>query len=375
MNKDGLPAPNKDKPRTFRPRRRPNSYYQKMYLTFDRDPTVQTYFEGIKGRRRNRGYLSQSTSTLAHQSMRRFLDYLEIPVSDHAFKDLVTERRNDPSSHWIDDKLLTFSNMNPISSYRNFATYIKGLFTRNGVKLAPKIDNHFAKRTPKISDGILKEIFEGQDFETQTLMELQAYSGERVRCIAQRIKLSQIRLYDDKYATITIEHWQTKARIPHICVIPRRVAEAVFSIAKQTGRDCPFPNFDSLWRQITKYALDKHGARLTSHYLRKRFHTIAQKTAMPVNHWDHLMGDSMKEGHEAETYTLDDDTEIIQEYDRFLAPRLSLCDPQDDFLTSPATGSREISSLVKTIEELTLQVSALLKENKALREQPVQKSD
>jgi cell division protein FtsB len=89
---------------------------------------------------------------------------------------------------------------------------------------------------------------------------------------------------------------------------------------------------------------------------------------MPVNHWDYLMGDSMKEGHEAEIYTLDDDTEIIQEYDRFLAPRLSLINPQDDFLLN-STGKDDFTSLTKTVETLSQQIKMLLQENSELRKQ------
>jgi hypothetical protein len=37
----------------------------------------------------------------------------------------------------------------------------------------------------------------------------------------------------------------------------------------------------------------------------------------------------MSAGHRASTYALDDRTEIINEYDRYLAPRLSLREPRD----------------------------------------------
>jgi cell division protein FtsB len=76
----------------------------------------------------------------------------------------------------------------------------------------------------------------------------------------------------------------------------------------------------------------------------------------------------MKEGHEAEIYTLDDDTEIIQEYDRFLAPRLSLINPQDDFLLN-STGKDDFTSLTKTVETLSQQIKMLLQENSELRKQ------
>jgi hypothetical protein len=362
------PAAQTQQPRIFRPRPGGNRQYFYINLAIDHDPAIQRYFETIKSRRRNRGYLSPMTVNLTHYAVRSFLGYIGITVTDHAIRDLIEDRRLNPGNTSIDDSLLSFSNLNPILSHRDRAIAIKGIFHRNGVLLYPSIDNHCGKRTPKISDGILKEIFEAQDFEKQTMMEMQAYAGERIRCLAKGVKLSQIRRHDDKYSVIEVEYWQTKARLPHICIIPNRVADAIKDIATRTGRKSPFPNYESLWRQITRYAYEKYGVRLTSHYLRKRFHSIAQKTAMPVNHWDYLMGDSMKEGHEAGVYTLDDDTEIIQEYDRFLAPRLSLSDPQDDFLLSPLA-KEDMTSLARTIETLSQHISKLLQENSDLRKQ------
>jgi len=359
----------RSKPRYWWTRGPRHTQYTERNEAIDRDPAIQLYYEGIKGRRRNNGFLSLCTQQNTRQGARGFLDYLGVRVTDHSFTDMIKQKKDNPTDLALDNSLLAYSNLNPIKAHRQSATYVKGIFTRNGVKLTPKIDSHFSKRTLKISDGILKEIFEAQDAEKQTLMELQAYSGERVKCIAKLVQLSQIRAYDDKYSIITIEHWQTKARIPHICIIPRGVADAVIGIAEQTHRQTAFPNYETLWREITRYALAKHGVRLTSHYLRKRFHTIAQKTAMPVNHWDYLMGDSMKEGHEAEIYTLDDDTEIIQEYGRFLAPRLSLSNPQEDFLTGPSSTNGDLPILTKTIEVLTHQISELLAQNAELTRQ------
>lgn len=45
---------------------------------------------------------------------------------------------------------------------------------------------------------------------------------------------------------------------------------------------------------------------------------------MPVNSWDYLMGDKQTHGHNAGTYTLEDYSELVREYDRYLAPALSI---------------------------------------------------
>jgi hypothetical protein len=102
---DGNTEPSEiNQPQVFRPRRRANTYYHNLYLTLDEDPAIQTYFEGIKGRRRNRGYLSSDTALCAHEAMRRFLEYLELPITDHSYSDLIAEKRNNPSSQRIDNK-------------------------------------------------------------------------------------------------------------------------------------------------------------------------------------------------------------------------------------------------------------------------------
>ena len=83
---------------------------------------------------------------------------------------------------------------------------------------------------------------------------------------------------------------------------------------------------------------------------------------MPVNDWDFLMGDRMSAGHEANTYTLEDWTQLVSEYSRFLEPFLSIADPIDPLDSAPS------KSQFQTLEKLTL-------ENAQLKEQIVKLTD
>jgi len=70
---------------------------------------------------------------------------------------------------------------------------------------------------------------------------------------------------------------------------------------------------------------------------------------MPINDWDFLMGDKLEVGHGASAYTLEDWSELIEEYGRYLAPYLSLTDLRD-----PTMESRSLNEplLYETIDNL-----------------------
>ena len=322
--------------------------------TISNDRAIQFYLECIKTRRRNQGYLSKASKREVYAACSKFVLYLGKEITSDAISNLIKHKQDHPSDFTIEDQLVRFSNQQPITSHRHHATRILGVFRENRARLQVSIDSHFVARTKKISDGILREIFLAQDFERQTLMEYQAYAGQRIDCLGAKIRLDQIQHFNDSYSLVNIDFRQNKTRIPHFCIIPRRVGEAIIKIARTAGRNNPFPNYEYLWRDITQYAANHHGVRLTSHYLRKRFHSIAQRTAMPVNDWDYLTGDKIQEGHSAESYTLHDPTDIVQEYDRFLAPHLSLSERSDP---NPAGQLADIVSLTQTIATLNQVIS------------------
>ena len=212
-------------------------------------------------------------------------------------------------------------------------------------------------KTPKISEGILQAIYKSLDNEHQSLIDLQAFSGERVHCICT-INACQIKSFNREYAIISVKPFQTKARIEHPSIIPNTVADRVLRIARQAGRDTPFPNYNSLWRDITKLAFDKFNVRLTSHYLRKRFFSIADKTSMPTNHWDLLMGSQKQTGHCAENYSLEDYSELVDEYDRYLSNPLDLSTTHQE---PEPVKSTSLDRLLKENAELKEQLTKLIK--------------
>jgi len=194
---------------------------------------------------------------------------------------------------------------------------------------------------------------------------LQAYAGERVSALCRKTRLHQWEDFDSRYTLIHIRAEDTKARNNHICIIPKELADWIRNYAKvrasngYPSTDVPFPNHETLWRDITKLAETKFGVRLTSHYLRKRFHTIAGKTAMPVNSWDYLMGDKQSHGHEAGTYTLEDFSDLVREYDRYLTPYLGLGDIREPDDAGTPFREIELEQLNKENQELKDQLVKL----------------
>ncbi|MDG6921407.1 MAG: hypothetical protein JRN59_07755 [Nitrososphaerota archaeon] len=333
--------------------------------TVSKDPALTRYFNAIRNKRRNQGYISKVSMQETYQASTKFLLFLGNEITDHAISDLVKRKQQNPQDFWIEDKLLEFANTEPLTSFRRYAVRMLGVFRENRARLQATIDYHFTTRTKKISEGILREIFLAQDFEKRTLMEYQVFAGERIQCLS-KLDISQIEPFNDKYSIIRVKFNQNKARIPHSCIIPNRVAESIRIICNTTKRSQPFPNYETLWKQITRHASQAFGVRLTSHYLRKRFHTIAGKTAMPVNSWDYLMGDKQSWGHGAETYTLEDFGELIQEYDRHLARLLPISPEETERIGEPFGKERALAEVMKEntkLKERLLNLTKMLEES------------
>jgi len=298
---------------------------------------MQLYFAVVSNRRRNNGTLSPHTSLAATAAVRNFLAYLEKEPTSSSLSELIAraKRQHRQDDFETDDALLRFASLAPLPLHSNYASYVKGIFRASRCPLNASFNTHFTHPTRKISAGILKAIYDSLDAEHKAIMDLQAYAGERVSAICRMTPLDRWEDYGNHYTLIHIRAEDTKARNAHICIIPKELANWIRGYARRradtgypnTGR--PFPNHETLWKDITQVALSKFGIRLTSHYLRKRFHTIAGKSAMPVNSWDYLMGDKQSYGHEAGTYTLEDFSELVKEYDRHLAPFLSIENPQE----------------------------------------------
>jgi integrase len=224
---------------------------------------------------------------------------------------------------------MRFVSQQPTQSYALWGAAIKGIFKRNRTPLDASFNTTFTHSTKKIGSGVLKEILLRLTREQQLLIRLQAYAGERIAVLARLTPISEYEDYDERYTLIHVRATDTKARNEHVCIIPKEIADELREYCRATQRSVPFPNYETLWREIRQTALEQFNVRLTSHYLRKRFHTIAGKTPMPINSWDYLMGDKQTAGHNANTYTLEDFTSLVNEYDRYLRPYLSITQPKE----------------------------------------------
>jgi len=95
--------------------------------------------------------------------------------------------------------------------------------------------------------------------------------------------------------------------------------------------------------------------RFTSHYLRKRFQTIGETTSaddMSPNEWTILMGDRPRFGHIPDVYSLIEQKTIIEDYERYLAPRLKLGESQSRIESRAIQLGRENEELKERLERL-----------------------
>ncbi len=291
---------------------------------------------------------------------KHFLRFLGTPITEHALSDLITKTRTQHRRdvYSTDDRLLEFVTQKPIKSHASWGASIKGIFKANRCPLQASFNTTFTHSTKKIGSGLLKAIYQSVSLEEQKLMELQAYAGERLAAVSNT-PVSQWEDFDERYTLVHINAQDTKARNEHVCIIPRHLADWLRDYCRTTKRVAPFPNCRTLWREITVQTLSKFGIYISSHYLRKRFHTIAGKTAMPVNSWDYLMGDKQSHGHNAGTYTLEDFSNLVQEYDRFLMPFLSISDPREPDGPSEPYTSKQLERLLNENLRLRAQVLTL----------------
>jgi integrase len=331
------------------------------------DKAITTYLTNLANRRRNNGEVSRGTRWRTINSLRHFLQFVHKDITPTALTELIqdTKQQHKNDDYSTDDALLAFVSRPSVIANAQRGAYVKAVFKANRCPLQASFNTSFTHSTKKISAGILKAIYDSLNREHQTIIDLQAYAGERVQAICT-VPIDQWEDFDDSYTLVHIHAKQTKARNEHICIIPRTLAKQLRETCEVTKRNRPFPNYDNIWREITKLALKQFGTRLTSHYLRKRFHTISGKTPMPVNEWDYLMGDKQTHGHNAGTYTLEDFSGLVKDYDQYLAPYLSIENPREPDEPREPTSNTAIEQLLKENSELKEQ---LIKLTKLLTEQ------
>jgi hypothetical protein len=306
---------------------------------------------------------------VALSAPRAFLEYLGLRIKPNSVTKLIEQARNEhrKDNFQLDEKLLAFAMNPPTKGRYNKAATIKGIFKANYCPLNVSLPAPSKpERTRQISHGILEAIYDNlpRD-ELRAIIDLQAFAGERVACLCALTTISSWEDFDHRYTLIRIKARNTKARYDHVSIIPKPLADYLRAYAKSLGRSCPFPNYETLWREIRELTLKNFGIRLTSHYLRKRYASIAAKTRMPVNSWDYLMGDKPSLGHHAEAYSLEDYSSLVEEYDRYLAPCLPIKnhkepeEPINLIRQTPEANTllRTIETLQETVKALTLQLT------------------
>ena len=152
---------------------------------------------------------------------------------------------------------------------------------------------------------------------------------------------------------------RTKVHISHVSIIPKQLAEKLLESAQRNNYSILMPQYQSIWRKITALAKAKYHVRLTSHYFRKRFHSIASRIPahkMSPNQWAMLMGDKGSIGHLPHIYDIEADLELCKQYETYLAPELDLGTPylrdEHKHQDSAASQTQPTESLPKILKSL-----------------------
>jgi integrase len=328
--------------------------------TVQSDQAFQDYLADLKTRR---GRLSKITLMQATSGTLGFLRYLKRDITDTALSQLIKEtreqHRNDDFS--TDKALRRYISEAKVATQLKHASYVKGIFKANGCPLTASVPQPKPTKTKRISPGILKAIYESlpRD-ELRLIMDYLSHAAERRAALCA---LTPIDAWEDtrNFTIIHFDPTTTKVNYEHISVIPRSLADAIREYARRAGRgtNAPFPNYVTLWREITKIAMQQFGTRLTANYMRKRFLSIAKLTPMPPNDWDFLAGHKQRVGNYAHHYQLEDDAQLVEEYRKYLAPFLSISNPKEPEDPKEPFKDSELEQLRKENAELKDQLLKL----------------
>ena len=202
-----------------------------------------------------------------------------------------------------------------------------GIFRRNFVPLNIHVHVASDHQTTPIGEPTLLSIYHDCEQREKDAIDLMAFGAERVKALGM-LPLTGVRLIENsKVAILDIPAHLAKTGNRHPSIIPRELAERLLQNAQTNGYDTLLPNHHSVWRRITELAESTYHVRLTSHYFRKRFETRCEKISsnqVNPNHWVILMGSTPTVGHIPTIYSLLDDREFIEEYEKHILPRLTL---------------------------------------------------
>ena len=327
------------------------------------DKAIKTYLAKCA---KSDGSISYDTIKNTRQAAYHYLQFTKAPITDHAIYDMVQFKKSHREDQTHEENLAIFQSLQPVSSHRNYTSSILGIFHRNRAQLDMSIHISSHHKTIPISEPILRAI--RQDPELTQIhydaIDLMAFGGERFTAL-HTIDLKDIYLVENSTSAIfDIPVRLAKSGINHPSIIPRQLAERLLERAQKLGYKCPMPNYQSVWKTITKLAQRKYNVRLTSHYWRKRFESIAETIPadkMNPNHWIILLGEKPKVGHMPDIYSLMTNQQVINEYEQYLAPRLNLT--KDNATAKPSeieqlrTENNELRERLDNITKLLSQIA------------------
>ena len=314
------------------PRRRkyaPNTRISKRKPEYDilsQDLAIRTYWADLTKPNKPVSNDNKCGTLIA---VRKLLATLGKPISTTAMQELVDFKRNNPKDTSLEQQLKLWKAESTTVTTLNYIARILGIFRRNFAPLEMHIHVSSDAKTIPVSESILRAIRLDNELtaEEHDAIDLMAYGAERVNAL-NKLPLENVHLIEDStVALLDIPASLSKTGLNHASIIPKELAERLLDKAARLGYKCLTPNSKTIWRRITKLAASKYKVRLTSHYFRKRFETIAERipaNEMNPNHWMTLMGSKPTLGHMPSVYSLIQDTELIAEYETQLMPRLAL---------------------------------------------------
>jgi len=266
----------------------------------DADPAVSLYIRDLATRRGNAGIVSQGSIHKVHEAVKAFLRYVDIELAPNALAQLVQYKRKNPQSTDIELQVKSFSLELPTKSHSDLAARIQGIFRANFALLQVRVNTHAPPTAENITRGIFREIYTKLTQEQQDMIQWGTYVPERAKS-AYRIPLTDIDLSRNDFAIVHIagerpnaNGIRSKMRVSHPGLPPIGFARRVVAAAQRSGRNCPFPNHESLWKQITAFARDEYKVRLVSNYTRKYFEDAADDSRLTPSIAAFILGDKTK---------------------------------------------------------------------------------
>jgi hypothetical protein len=300
------------------------SPYKTQYEILQQDIGIRAYWADLSTDVKP---VSLSTIRKTLVSCMRFLEILGKPVTTTAISELIEFKRKNRDDTSLERTLKLARAEGTLDT--NYVACILGLFRRNYARLDLTVHCSSSHRTIPISEPILRAIRLDPDLnqEERDAIDLMTYGAERLNALS-KLPIENVHLVEDSNVVLLdVPAHLAKTGVAHPSIIPKELAERLLERATTLGYKTLFPSNKTRWRHITKLAQAKYHVLFTSHYLRKRFETLAERipaNEMNPNHWIILMGSKPKLGHMPEIYSLLSDRELVHEYETYLLPCLAL---------------------------------------------------